>query len=62
MRILLIIGAALGLILTIVPSVLVAMGQLEWQTHANLMTVGMIVWFVAMTLLSQKQDKAQTHS
>jgi hypothetical protein len=57
MKTILNIGAALGLLLTIVPSVLVAMGQLEWQTHANLMTGGMILWFVAMTLQSRRQTQ-----
>lgn len=55
MKTILNIGAALGLLLTIVPSILVAMGQLEWQTHANLMTGGMILWFAAMTLQSRRQ-------
>jgi len=54
MKIILNVGATLGLILTIIPSVLVAMGQLEWQTHANLMTAGMIVWFIAATWQSRK--------
>jgi hypothetical protein len=57
MKTILNVSAALGLILTIVPSILVAMGQLERQTHANLMTAGMIVWFVAMTLQSRKQER-----
>jgi len=57
MKTILNVSAALGLILTIVPSILVAMGQLEWQTHANLMTAGMIVWFAAMTLQSRKQEQ-----
>jgi hypothetical protein len=47
MRILQYIGASVGLILTIVPSVLVLAGTITWQTHADLMTVGMILWFVA---------------
>jgi len=54
MKTILNIGGALGLILTIVPSVLVAMGELQWQTHADLMTGGMILWFVTMTLQSRK--------
>ena len=58
MKTILNIGAALGLILTIVPSILVAVGQLEWQTHANLMTAGMIMWFVAVTLQTRKQDRS----
>ncbi|MCX6133101.1 MAG: hypothetical protein NTU47_04720 [Ignavibacteriales bacterium] len=55
MKIILNVTAAVGLILTFVPSVLVAMGRLEWQTHANLMTAGMIVWFIAATWQSRKQ-------
>jgi len=47
------LGALLGLLLTIVPSILVAMGLLNWQTHATLMTIGMIVWFVAASLYPQ---------
>ena len=46
MKLLLYAGASLGLILTIVPSVLVLTGTIGWQTHANLMTVGMILWFL----------------
>jgi hypothetical protein len=49
MKIILGVAGAVGLLLTIVPSILVAAGQLEWQTHAHLMTAGMIVWFVAAT-------------
>jgi hypothetical protein len=55
MKIILNVGAAIGLALTIVPSVFVATGQLEWQAHANLMTAGMIVWFIAATWQSRKQ-------
>jgi hypothetical protein len=53
MKIALALGALIGLLLTIVPSVLVAMGLLDWQTHATLMTIGMIVWFVAATMYPQ---------
>jgi hypothetical protein len=35
----------LGLLLTICPSLLVFAGRLSWQTHANLMLVGMVFWF-----------------
>jgi hypothetical protein len=54
-KIILNVVAAIGLILTIVPSVLVAIGKLAWQTHANLMTAGMIVWFIAATWESRKR-------
>lgn len=55
MKIILNCCAAAGLLLTIVPSILVAMGQLGWQTHANLMTAGMVVWFGAAIALSRGQ-------
>lgn len=35
----------IGLGLTVVPSVLVFIGQLEMQTNLRLMTVGMLLWF-----------------
>jgi hypothetical protein len=41
------LAALISLLLTIVPSILVAMGLLSWQAHATLMTIGMIVWFVS---------------
>ena len=53
MKIALALGALIGLLLTIVPSILVAMGLLSWQTHATLMTIGMIVWFIAASLYPQ---------
>jgi len=55
MKIILSVGAAVGLLLTIIPAVFVAVGQLEWQTHANLMTAGMVVWFVAATWQARKR-------
>ncbi len=55
MKIVLVVAAAIGLLLTIVPSVLVAIGRLEWQSHANLMTIGMFVWFAATGWYSRKQ-------
>jgi hypothetical protein len=47
------LAALISLLLTIVPSILVAMGLLSWQTHATLMTIGMITWFVTATLYPQ---------
>ena len=35
----------LGLVLTVVPAFLVFAGLLEWQTHAQLMIIGTILWF-----------------
>jgi len=58
MKIALGLGALAGLLLTIVPSILVAVGLLSWQTHATLMTLGMIVWFVAATLYPQPSKQS----
>jgi hypothetical protein len=58
MKLLLYAGASLGLILTIVPSVLVLTETIGWQTHADLMTVGMILWFV--TTPWQKKAESPT--
>lgn len=51
-------AAAVGLLLTIVPAILVTAGQLEWHTHAHLMAAGMVVWFVAATWQSKLMKKA----
>jgi len=42
--------AAAGLVLTLGPSLLVFWGKLSWSRHAQLMVVGMILWFVGATL------------
>ncbi len=39
-----------GLILTLVPSLLVFAGRLSWGTHAQLMVVGMVLWFIGRPL------------
>lgn len=36
----------LGLGLTVVPAFLVFAGSIEWSTHAMLMMVGALLWFV----------------
>jgi hypothetical protein len=46
MKPLLIGGSVVALGLTIVPSILVAMGLARWETHAHLMAAGMILWFI----------------
>ncbi len=43
-----------GLGLTIIPAVLVASGGLRWQTHADLMIAGMILWFVTAPFWMKK--------
>ena len=35
-----------GLLLTVVPAFLVFAGSLTWSTHATLMLVGTVLWFV----------------
>lgn len=45
MKLFLILISALGLALTVVPAFLVFYGAITWGTHANLMIVGMILWF-----------------
>jgi hypothetical protein len=48
------LGSVIGLGLTILPAVLVFSGTLSWQTHANLMTLGMILWFFTAPLWMKK--------
>lgn len=46
MKTLLKLGSYIGLGLTVVPAVLVFMGKLTWHTHAVLMAVGALLWFL----------------
>lgn len=46
MRILGLVIALCGLILTIVPAFFVFLGDLSWGVHARLMFIGMVLWFV----------------
>ena len=39
-----------GLALTLGPSFLVFAGRLAWGTHAQLMAVGMVLWFISRPL------------
>jgi len=49
------VAAIVALGLTIVPAFLVVTGTIPWQTHAHLMTAGMILWFVAAPLWMKKK-------
>jgi hypothetical protein len=40
------LGSFVGLGLTVVPAFLVFAGRLEWNTHAVLMGIGALLWFV----------------
>jgi len=46
MRTVAIITALIGLALTIVPSFFVFLGHISWGDHAQLMFIGMILWFI----------------
>ena len=47
--------ALAGLILTLVPSLLVFAGRLSWGAHAQLMAVGMALWFVGRPLALRRR-------
>ena len=51
MKIILMIVSFLGLILTVVPAFFVLYQQISWNTHANLMFIGMVLWFVSAPFL-----------
>jgi hypothetical protein len=46
MKITAILLSSIGLLLTLVPAFLHFFGQISWNTHAQLMFAGMILWFV----------------
>jgi hypothetical protein len=48
--------SAIALGLTIVPSFLVLAGTITWQLHADLMTAGMIIWFVTAPVWMKKSQ------
>ncbi len=54
MRLLAKSASMIALAMTIVPALLVASGTLSWQTHADLMTAGMILWFVTAPFWMKK--------
>ena len=55
MKIILSLIAAAGLMLTLVPSILVFAGKLEWQTHSTLMLLGMLCWFCSAPWLMKSK-------
>ena len=46
MRTVALITALIGLALTTVPSFFVFLGSLSWGDHAQLMLIGMLLWFI----------------
>jgi len=59
MRYLLKFGSFVGLGLTVVPAFLVFSGTLSWNTHAVLMAVGALLWFVTAPFWMVEEDGAQ---
>ena len=57
MRYMLIVLSALGLCLTVVPSLLVFYGLLSWKIHTQLMFAGMILWFVTAPMWMNKETQ-----
>ena len=55
MKTILKIGSFVGLALTIVPAFLVLTGALTWNTHAVLMAVGALLWFVTAPFWMAKE-------
>jgi hypothetical protein len=43
-----------GLVLTVVPSALVFTQKIGWDTHATLMIVGTLMWFLTVPLWMKK--------
>ena len=55
MRIFALIFALAGLIMTVVPAFFVFLGDLSWGSHARLMFIGMVLWFVFAPLAMKKR-------
>ncbi len=57
MRILLIAISIIGLILTVVPSILVFTQNITLETHKQLMLAGMVLWFgTAVFWIKEKNE------
>lgn len=54
MRSMLKVVSALGLALTIVPSLLLFIGAISWNRHAGLMALGMVLWFASAPFWMKK--------
>jgi hypothetical protein len=57
MNIVALITALIGLALTIVPSFFVFFGSLSWGDHAQLMFIGMLLWFIFAPIGMKKKKK-----
>lgn len=52
--------AGLGLILTVLPSILVFTGSITFDLHLTLMTIGMVLWFGARVMIQSIENKKET--
>lgn len=59
MKMLLKLGSFVGLGLTVVPAFLVFAGRLTWNTHAVLMGIGALLWFVTAPFWMLDADSAR---
>jgi uncharacterized membrane protein len=55
MKILLSSFALIGLLATVVPSILVFSGAVEPGTHKTIMVIGMILWFVTAPFFMKRK-------
>jgi len=65
MRAVSLLAALIGLALTIIPSFFVFLGNLSWGSHAQLMFIGMILWFIFAPIGMKNRKKtgvASQHS
>ena len=57
MKTILIIISLIGLILTIVPSILVFSNTINLAVHKNLMLIGTVLWFTTAPFWMNKRNK-----
>lgn len=57
MRTLLIVISIIGLMFTIIPSVLVFTQHISFETHKLYMAIGMFMWFGTAVFWIKEQDK-----
>ena len=58
MKILLSSLAIIGLLATVVPSILVFLGTIDPGIHKTVMLAGMVLWFVTAPFSMKKKDSA----
>ncbi|MDQ3535951.1 MAG: hypothetical protein M3421_10040 [Bacteroidota bacterium] len=60
MKIILILISLVGLILTILPSLLVFTGRIEFSTHKDLMLLGTFLWFISAPFWLNKSKSSES--